>query len=245
MAEGTKNTVHTGHRRRMKEEFLATGGQGWPDHKLLELMLFYAIPQGDVNPLAHTLIDRFHSLAGVMDAPMEELMGVKGMGPHSAAYLKVHLAAHSRYMAVRSGPGQIVKTVEDARDILAPYFYGARREMVYALCMDSRGKLLGVGKVSEGNLWSSEVNLRELVRVCISFNAAYCYLAHNHVSNLALPSESDWDTTNTVCTVLESVGIKLRDHLVFMDGDMVSLKQSHRNGRAVIYQLEPLDDWNS
>ena len=244
MAEG-KKSIHAGHRQRMKEEFLATGGQGWPDHRLLELMLFYAIPQGDVNPLAHALLDRFHSLAGVMDAPVEELVAVKGMGLHSAAYLKVHLAAHSRYMAVRSGPGQVVKTLEDARYILAPYFYGAQRELVYTLCMDSRGKLLGVGRVSEGSVWSSEVNLRELVKICMGLNAAYCYLAHNHVSNLALPSQADWETTNTVYSVLEAVGVKLRDHLVFVDGDMVSLKLSHRSGRAMIYQMRPLDDWNT
>ena len=79
----------------------------------------------------------------------------------------------------------------------------------------------------------------------MGLNAAYCYLAHNHVSNLALPSQADWETTNTVYSVLEAVGVKLRDHLVFVDGDMVSLKLSHRSGRAMIYQMRPLDDWNT
>ena len=50
--------VHTGHRKRMREEFLRTGAAGMEDHRLLELLLFYAIPQGDVNPLAHRLVDR-------------------------------------------------------------------------------------------------------------------------------------------------------------------------------------------
>ena len=56
MAE-KKRAVHTGHRGRVKEEFCARGVDGWPDHRVLELLLFYAIPQGDVNPLAHELID--------------------------------------------------------------------------------------------------------------------------------------------------------------------------------------------
>ena len=88
MAE-RKKAVHAGHRGRVKEEFLTRGVVGWPDHRILELLLFYAIPQGDVNPLAHELVDRFGSLAGVLDALPEELMKVKGMGEHSAVLLKL------------------------------------------------------------------------------------------------------------------------------------------------------------
>ena len=64
----SKKPIHTGHRGRVKEEFLTRGLAGWPDHRVLELILFYAIPQGDVNPLAHELIDRFGSLDRVLDA---------------------------------------------------------------------------------------------------------------------------------------------------------------------------------
>ena len=59
---------HSGHRQRVKTEFLARGVEGWSDHRILELLLFYAIPQGDVNELAHRLVDHFGSLAGVLDA---------------------------------------------------------------------------------------------------------------------------------------------------------------------------------
>lgn len=69
---------HTGHRQRMKTEFLSRGLEGWPDHRVLELLLFYAVPQGDVNGLAHELVERFGSLAGVLDASVEELRKVKG-----------------------------------------------------------------------------------------------------------------------------------------------------------------------
>ena len=71
-------SIHTGHRRRTKDEFLANGLNGLPDHRVLELLLFYSIPRGDVNPLAHALIDRFGSLAGVFNATPEQLMEVDG-----------------------------------------------------------------------------------------------------------------------------------------------------------------------
>ncbi len=78
---------HDGHRQRLKTEFLARP-DSFPDHKLLELLFFYANPRSDTNPLAHELIDRFGSLAGVLDAPPEELCKVKGMGKHGAVLLK-------------------------------------------------------------------------------------------------------------------------------------------------------------
>ena len=110
----SKKTIHTGHRGRLKEEFLTRGIEGWPDHKVLELILFYAIPQGDVNPLAHELIDRFGSLSGVLDALPEELMKVKGMGEHSSTMLKLFPAVMGRYLEGRTGPGRLIHTAAEA-----------------------------------------------------------------------------------------------------------------------------------
>ena len=80
-------SIHDGHRQRMKEEFLARP-QTFPDHKLLEVLLFYANPRGDTNPAAHALMERFGSLAGVLDALPEELEKVPGIGSHAVTLLK-------------------------------------------------------------------------------------------------------------------------------------------------------------
>ena len=86
-------SIHSGHRSRVKAEFLARGLEGWPDHRVLELLLFYSIPQGDVNGLAHTLIERFGTLSGVLDASEDELRKVPGVGEHTAVLLKLMPAA--------------------------------------------------------------------------------------------------------------------------------------------------------
>ena len=104
MPDKPKNR-HAGHRQRVKEEFLARGLEGWPDHRVLELLLFYAIPQGDVNPLAHELIDRFGSLDKVLDASADELKKVPGLGEHSIALLRLIPQLSGRYTAGRGGPG--------------------------------------------------------------------------------------------------------------------------------------------
>ena len=238
MAE-KKRAVHTGHRGRVKEEFLIRGLAGWPDHRVLELILFYAIPQGDVNPLAHELIDRFGSLSGVLDALPEELMKAKGMGEHSAAMLKLFPAVVGRYLEGRTGPGQLVHTTAEAGHVLAPYLYGARNETVYILCLDAKEKALGVRRLSEGNIGNSDVTIRRAAEECLALRASFCYLAHNHVSGIALPSPADLSTTDVVRAALAPLGVRLVDHLVFVDGDLVSIRESEAAGRGGFRMIYP------
>ena len=230
-------SIHAGHRKRVKDEFFARGLEGWPDHRVLELLLFYAIPQGDVNGLAHDLIDRFGSLAGVLDASADELRKVPGVGDHTALLLRLIPALGVRYREQRSGPGEIVHTPEEAAALLEPYFFGARNELVYILCLDSKGKALGVRKVAEGSIYASDINIRRITEEAMGLRAAGLYLAHNHISNLAFPSAEDWQATDTIRAALRPVGLNLIDHLVFVDGDAVSLNQSEQNGRRPVYQL--------
>ena len=235
----SKKPIHTGHRGRVKEEFLTRGLEGWPDHRVLELILFYAIPQGDVNPLAHELIDRFGSLDRVLDALPEELMKVKGMGEHSATMLKLFPAVLGRYLEGRTGPGRLIHTAAEAGHVLAPYLYGARNEMVYILCLDAKEKLLGVRKLSEGNIGSSDVTIRRAAEECLALRATFCYLAHNHVSGVALPSPEDLNTTQVIRAALEPLGVRLVDHLVFVDGDLVSIRESEAGGRGGFRMIYP------
>ena len=173
---------HTGHRQRMKAEFLARGMEGWPDHRVLELLLFYSIPQGDVNGLAHELIERFGSLSGVLDASVDELYKVKGVGEHTAVLLRMLPALLGRYQASRTRLNDIVNRAEDAYPWLEPYFFGARNEMVYVLCLDGKRQVLGVRKVAEGSIQMAEMNARRIAEEAMGLRAARIYVAHNHVS---------------------------------------------------------------
>ena len=217
--------LHDGHRKRLKAQFLAHG-EDFHDHQLLELLLCYAIPQGDVNDLAHELVERFGSLAGVLDASVEELKKVKGVGDHTAVFLRMLPAVLGRYQGARTRLSAIINSPEEAYAWLEPYFFGARNEMVYVLCLDGKRQVLGVRKVAEGSIELAEVNTRRIAEEAIGLRAAQIYVAHNHVSNLAIPSQADWLTTDTLRGALRPIGIELIDHLVFVDGDMVSLKDS-------------------
>src|SRR5580692_664816 len=69
---------HHGHRERLRAR-AAQGLGPLPDYELLELLLFRSLPQGDVKPLAKTLLTRFGTLAGVLSARMDELKTIKGV----------------------------------------------------------------------------------------------------------------------------------------------------------------------
>ena len=90
-----------------------------------------------------------------------------------------------------------------------------------------RTSLLGVRKVAEGSICAANINLRRIMEeAALPSGRPRCYLAHNHISNLAFPSPVDISTTQTMRTALAGVGIELLDHLVFVDGDMVSMRDS-------------------
>lgn len=230
-------SIHTGHRSRVKAEFLTRGLEGWPEHRILELLLFYAIPQGDVNGLAHELIQRFGTLSGVLDASVDELKKVAGVGEHTAVLLKLVPAMGGCYLSQRASMGTIVNGPEEAEEFLKDYYYGARNEMVYILCLDSKHKALGVRKVSEGSIYASDINIRRIVEEAMGLRASGIYLAHNHISNLSFPSAEDWQATDTIRIALSGVGLELIDHLIFSDTGMISLNQSERQDYRPIYQL--------
>ena len=217
--------THDGHRQRMKTEFLARP-DSFPDHKVLELLLFYANPRSDTNPLAHELMEHFGSLAGVLDATPEELQKVKGVGEHAAVLFKVVKELAGRYLTIRTQVDDIAQSSKDYYALLRPYFFGARNERLCLLCLDGKHKVLGVRRLGEGNVNAVTVTTRLIAEAALSLNAAGVVLAHNHVSGLAFPSPEDLATTQSLASILSTMSITLVDHLIFVDDDMVSLRDS-------------------
>lgn len=218
--------IHDGHRSRMKQEFLQGGLTHFSEPRALELLLFYSRMQGDVNPTAHALLDAFGSLAGVLDTDPQELMSVPGVGENTAVLLKLIPALAAKYLASRTSAETIIRNSGDLRDLFAPYFFGARNELSFLACFDSKLKLLGVRKISEGGPNETNIGPRQIATAALSYNASAVVLAHNHPSGLASPSDDDISTTRYLFQVLRGLGIVLYDHVILADDDMVSMRDS-------------------
>ena len=219
-------SIHKEHRQRMRERFLAEGLDHFTEYQVLELMLFYVIPRRDTNPIAHALIDRFGSLSQVLEAPVEELEKVDGIGPNAALLLNLITAAARYYAVNRTEKQKILRTIEDCGEYLKSFFVGRRSEMVYLLCLDAKCKVLGCREVGEGSVNSANVPLRRVVEIALGLNASSVVLAHNHPSGLALPSGEDIATTQRVAAALSAVDVHLVDHIIVADDDFVSLVQT-------------------
>lgn len=219
-------SIHDGHRKHIKERFLREGLDNFTEVQVLELLLFYVIPRKDTNPIAHELINHFGSLAQVLDAPVEELEKVEGIGPNAALLLSLITALARFYLVSRTEKQTILNSLEACGQYLKPYFLGRRVEVVYLLCLDAKCKVLSCREVGEGSVNSANVSIRRIVELALSQNASSVVLAHNHPSGLALPSEEDVSTTRRVAAALSMVDIPLVDHIIVADDDYVSLVQS-------------------
>ena len=219
--------IHDGHREHMRRRFLSGGLEPFADHEALELLLFYAIPRRDTNPVAHALMNRYGSLSAVLAAPVEDLQKVEGIGESAAILLKlVPRLCHKARLEDAHRQDLILNTASRAGAYLMEHFAGEKNEVLFQLCLDQKGKLLACKRLGEGGVSSAPLDLRKLVENVILSSASAVILAHNHPSGVALPSTADQAATDRARTALESIGVALEDHIIVADNDFVAFSES-------------------
>lgn len=227
MDEKPKNP-HAGHRKRLRESYLRGGFEALSDVNRLELLLFYAIPRHDTNPIAHALLDHFGSLSAVMDADMEHLLEVDGISESSAILIRLigQLAAAAEKERVKNRTKGILQTTTQCAEYLLPYFFGLNREVVYLLCMDGKCKVLACKQLGEGSVNAADISIRRIVETALHYNTSSVILAHNHPCGICSPSDEDSATTLRIWQALDAVGIQFADHIIVADSEYYSMAES-------------------
>lgn len=220
-------SIHKDHRKRMRDRFRKEGLDHFDERHVLELLLCFAIPRIDTAPAARALLDRFGSFSQVLEAPVEELEKVEGIGEHASTLITLVNAIGRYYLIDRTkNQSGVLTTTGECGRYLSNFFYGRRNETVYILCLDAKCKVLGCREVGEGSVNSANVPIRRVVEMALAMNATTVVLGHNHPSGLALPSNEDVLTTRRLAAALSTVDITLADHIVVADGDFVSMAES-------------------
>ena len=219
--------MHENHRDRVKKRFLSEGLDSFEPHNVLEMLLFYAIPQRDTNELAHTLIERFGSLDRVFDAPIEDLMAVHGIKEHSATLIKMIPALARRYAMEKNKPGQIFNTTEAMGKYFVSRYTGVTVETVLFLLLDNKFQMIDCVKIHEGSVNSCEITVRKLTEIAIKKRASMVVLAHNHPSGLAIPSAADLYTTQQLQAALDFLSIKFLAHIVVAGENYANIMDPH------------------
>ena len=202
------------HRKRLRARFLEGGAAAVPDYELLELILFGAIPRGDVKPLARTLIDRFGGLAGVITAPQAQLLKVDGVGECVLVALKLAEAAAMRLTRAKL----LNRPVISSWDALLDYCHTAMAhhpvEHVRVLYLDRKNCLIADEEQGRGTVDHVPLYPREVLRRALDLDASALIVVHNHPSGDPTPSQQDITLTDRIRTGAEALSLVLHDHLI-------------------------------
>jgi len=215
---------HIGHRARLRERFLNGGAGALPDYEMLELVLFAAIRQGDVKPLAKNLLARFGSFADVIAAPRERLLEVKGVGDAIVAQLKIVEAAALRLARTKLIGKPALSSWSALVDYVTAAMARSSHEEFRVLFLDRKNALIADEVQGQGTVDHTPVYPREIVKRALELSASAVILVHNHPSGDPTPSKADIEMTREIANAAKALRIAIHDHIVVARGGVLSFK---------------------
>ena len=223
--EGTPDrSALAGHRSRLRARFRAVGDAGLAEHELLELLLTYAIPRRDTKGFAKGLLGHFGSLAGVLEADVEALENVPGVGP-SAATLIALIRPLSAHLLLGKKPDRVIlKSSEAAVAFFRVRLKGLKNEEIHAAFVDAKNRLIAAECLQKGVPDQSSVYVRHIIERALAHKASGFLLAHNHPSGDPAPSAHDRELTRAVKSAADAVGIRFLDHLIIGEVEHYSFR---------------------
>ena len=205
---------HTGHRKRLRERFLAHGAEALADYEILEMILFPAKPIGDVKPMAKALLQRFGSFAQVLFAEPGELMKVEEVNDAAVVAIKVAKAAAERMLKEEMADRPIIKSWTQLLDYCRIHFGHNQNEEFHVLFLNHKLELIADERQQKGTVNHTPVYPREVVKRALELGASSLILVHNHPSGDVSPSKADVDVTRQIADAARPLAIEVHDHLI-------------------------------
>ena len=230
-----QNISHEGHRQRMRARVEQYGLESLAPHEALEYLLYITNARRDTNGIAHALLERFGSFAGVLEASEEELCRVPGVGPASARMLHLLPEVSRYYEHSRTSTEGALTTTERLAAYLKPRFAGAKQEKALRLSLDSRSRVRGAYWLREGTSSKVSFEIKDVVAAALKGGTDSVVLCHNHPNGMAMPSREDLQATENIVRALGLVKIQLRDHLILTETEYFSMREE---GRLPFYDFE-------
>ena len=194
--------------------FLEAGADAVSDYELIELILFRAIPQRDLKPLAKDLIARFGSFAEVVSAPAGRLAEIKGLGDAAITELKIVQASASRLARGQVKRRPVLSSWSSVLDYCRTAMAFAEKEQFRILFLDKRNALIADELQQTGTVDHTPVYPREVVKRALELSATAIILVHNHPSGDPTPSRADIQMTQAIIDIAKPLGISVHDHII-------------------------------
>ncbi len=219
---------HLGHRQRLRDRFLKFSLEGFADYEVIELLLTLAIPRSDVKQPAKALIKRFGNLRAILDAPLDELRQVKGIGSVAPVALQIIRAAAALYLQQCAEGAESAVGEEELERTWRTRIGALRNEVFEVAYLDSGLRLLrdGIERLEEGTVDRASVYPRRVVESALRRGAVALVLAHNHPNGHVDPTEQDKLLTRIIVLAAEVVHLKIVDHLIISVDTVFSFRKA-------------------
>jgi DNA repair protein RadC len=204
----------SGHRERLREKFLKGGLSGFLDYEVIELLLTLGTPRKDCKQQAKDALMRFRSLRGVLEAPADELLGIKGIGPQNIFGLRLIQDVSRRFLKERMMSRPYCNSSKEVFDYLYHSLRDMKREQFKVLFLDAKNNILEEKTVFEGTVDTSAVYPREIVKEALKCDASSLVFVHNHPSGDPEPSASDREITRELVFAAAVMQLKVLDHII-------------------------------
>lgn len=225
-SSGTKTkqkNIHKDHRKRLKSQFVENGLNSLTDIQKLELLLFYAQPLKDTNPISHNLIDEFGSIQDVFKADYDVLLKVPGVKENTAMLIKMV----SQFLPVilhRKPPRQI-NASKTAKEFCKQFYIGVPVEQFYVICLNKDNLILKYKMIESGTSDEVSVQIRSVTEAAINAGSSRIIISHNHPNSSSNMSDEDCSFTySLICSCLLN-SIELLDHIIVSPTDVTSMAE--------------------
>ena len=221
------SSPNEGHRQRLRERFVKSGLDGFADYEVVELLLTLAIPRSDVKQPAKALISKFGDLRGILDAPLEELQQVSGIGSVTPVALRIIKEAANLYLRQTAQQAESLCDFEALSRFWRSKIGALSNEVFQVGYLDSRLRLLrdGVETMEEGTTDRAAVYPRSVIEAALKRKAAALVFAHNHPNGDVQPTEQDKVLTRALVLAATTVSIKVHDHLIVSADKVFSFRK--------------------
>ena len=208
------NDKAQGHRKRLREKFVKSGLAGFHDYEIIELLLTLGTPRKDCKQPAKEAIRRFKTLRGVLEAPVEELQQIDGIGSHSAFGIKLVQEVAREFLKEKIIEQPVYKSSQEIFDYLYHSMRDLKKETFKVIYLNSQNQIIETENLFQGTLDKSFVSPREVMEGAIKRNAAALIFVHNHPSGNPKPSLSDKELTRDLLYAASIMQIKVLDHII-------------------------------
>ena len=217
-----KNNLNAGHRQRCREKFVSCR-DSMKDYELIEMILFFAFPRKDTKNIAKILMDKFKNITNLINADVDQLKSVNGIGDSVICVLKLFQEVHLRMLKENIEEDDIkLNSIANVVKYCKSKIGHLVHEEVLILFIDNSGNLVYEDVISSGSVNEVNVYKNLIITKATQNGACGILMVHNHPSGNSKPSQADIELTAEMYKLLKQVKMDLVDHIIVSRNDIYS-----------------------